>query len=73
MSMSNAETDNNYALPYMMRIARKAKHHKGCKGAWWYISPGEINVYINGPGGVQSCTLTREQLERALEVMRFAE
>jgi hypothetical protein len=46
MSMSKAETDNNYALPYSMRIARKAKHHRGCKGAWWYISPDEINVYV---------------------------
>lgn len=74
MSMSDAETDNNYCLPYMMRIARKARPHGGAVKAWWYISPDEINVYVEATGGgVHSCTLTRDQLMRALQVMGKSE
>jgi hypothetical protein len=70
MSMSNAETDNNYCLPWPMRLARKAKPHGGDRKAWWYISPAEINVYVEGKdGAVHSCTLTRDQLARALQVI----
>lgn len=71
MSMSKAETDNNYCLPWAMRMARKARPHGGSVKAWWYISPDEVGIYVQAKdGGVHSCTLTREQLERALVVMR---
>lgn len=71
MSMSKAETDNNYALPYTMRRPRKAKPLGGDRKAWFYVSPDDIGVYIEGKdGGVSSCLLTREQLARALQIMK---
>ena len=67
------KTDNNFLLPLAMRRARKAKAHSPRTKAWWYVSPGDIGVYIESKDGVVACTLTRKQLERALEVMKSCE
>ena len=67
--MAKRKVDNNFLLPYAMRIARKAEPHAGTKSAWWYISPTEIVVYFRSDDSSGACSLTRQQLERALEVM----
>jgi hypothetical protein len=54
-----------------MLIARKAKPLGTTGAAHYYVNRGSIEVYChkNGEGGM-ACKLTRQQLERALEIMR---
>lgn len=72
--MKAKKEDEEFVLPLTMRISRRARVHAPDRKAWWYIGPNDIGVYIEAKGGgVCSCTLTREQLERAIVVMKSCE
>ena len=50
-----------------MCIPRSAKNLSG--DGWWYVSPKHIEIMATSKTGLTAVTLTRKQLERALEIM----
>lgn len=57
-------------MPWSLRRVRAAKSLGGTVKAWWYVNEDGIDIFGQHPnGGTTAAHLTREQLERALEVM----